>query len=90
MTLEVVGPSFPSRSPDGLPILGTEPLQESIHGIWSQTMTPEHLLSRLKVFRKEVERMAPSRELSMVLTKLDEARHWAKDMSDRQKAMDNE
>ena len=53
-------------------------------------MTPEHLLSRLRVLRKEVERMAPSRELSMVLTKLDEARHWAKDMSDKQKTMDNE
>ena len=53
-------------------------------------MTPEHLLSLLKVLRKEAERMAPSRELSMVRTKLDEARHWAKDMSDKQKAMDNE
>lgn len=53
-------------------------------------MTPEHLLSHLKILKKEIEKINPSRELSMVLTKLDEARHWAKDMSDKQKAMDNE
>lgn len=41
---------------------------------------PDDLLSQINTLRKNAENMPLSRNLSMVLTKLDEARLWAEEI----------
>lgn len=40
----------------------------------------DEILAGLKALQEKVSTVTPSRERSCLLTKLDEARHWAQDM----------
>lgn len=49
----------------------------------TEVPSPSYVLFKLAELTTEVHQMPNSREKSVILTKLDEARHWARDLDDR-------